>query len=108
MAGQDLTTFEKLSNLVSCQDNIVGYSLFNLTLALSLVNCQLIVASLLLRLCCHASTSSFIVSILSILRFKHCPINTFNSISAMFNQLPCIGVYINSYLSHILFASSSA
>ena len=50
------------------------------------------------------STSFMMVSILSIRLLRHCPFKTFNSISAIFNQLPCFGVKTNSKRSHILLA----
>ena len=60
------------------------------------VNCQLTLAFLVFLAFCQASTSFFTSEMLLIHRFKHCPLKTFNSISAMFNQLPCFGVYTNS------------
>src|SRR5436189_6072848 len=44
-----LTIINLLSILVSCQSKIVGYNLLSLILASSLVNCQLMVATLLFR-----------------------------------------------------------
>ena len=38
-------------------------------------------------------TSFLTMSILSILLFRHWPVSTFSSISPIFNQLPCFGVY---------------
>ena len=75
--------------------------------AFSLVNCQSMVAFLLLRRCCHCSTSDMIVSISLILRFRHCLPSTLNSISQMFSQLPCTGVKCNSSRSANLLASSA-
>jgi len=46
------------------------------------------------------------LAMLSILRFRHRFVKTFNSISAIFNQLPCFGVYTNPKQSLILFASA--
>ena len=54
---------------------------------------------------CHALTSLDMVPKSPILLLRHCLFKTCNSISAIFNQLPCFGVYINSYLSHNLFSS---
>ena len=92
--------------LVSCQLSRVGYSLDNFIRAFSAVNCQLTLAFLLFLTACHAKTSFLTTSISSILLFRHCPVSTFNSISAMFSQLPCFGVYTNSNLSHSSFALS--
>ena len=64
--------------------------------ASSAVNCQLTFAFLLFLNSCHARTSFRTTSMSSILLFKHCPVSTFNSISAIFSQLPCFGVYANS------------
>lgn len=57
--------------------------------AFSFVNCQLILASLLFLLLCHAYTSVLTLSMVAICLFRHCPFSTCNSISAMFSQLPC-------------------
>ena len=92
--------------LVSCQLSSVGYSRDSFIRASSFVNCQLTLAFLLFLNCCHARTSFLTTSISSILLFRHCPVSTFNSISAMFSQLPCFGVYTNSNLSHKAFALS--
>lgn len=54
------------------------------------VNCRLILAFLLFLWFCHASTSVFISFIVAICRFKHCPLSTCNSVSAMFNQIPML------------------
>lgn len=90
--------------LVSCQLSIVGYSLASLIRALSVVNCQLTLDSRLFRWACQANTSRRTFSISEIRRFRHCLLSTFNSISAMFNQLPCFGVKTNSNRSHRAFA----
>lgn len=78
--------------LVSCHTCNVGYSRFSFIRALSDVNRQSIFDWALFLLSCHAPTSARISLMSPILRFKHCLIKTFNSISAMLSQEPCLGV----------------
>ena len=68
------------------------------------MNCQSTFVFLLFLNFCHAITSFLTTAMSSILLFKHWLVSTFNSISAIFNQLPCFGVYTNSNRSHIAFA----
>ena len=86
--------------LVSRQLCNVGKSRDIFILASLVVKCQFTFAFLLFLNFFHAATSFLTISILSILPFKHWPVRTLNSISAIFNQLPCLGVYANSNLSH--------
>src|ERR1017187_9428311 len=71
-------------------------------------HCQFILQFLLFLFVCQASASSVIFFMVDICLFKHWPFNTCNSISAILSQLPCLGVYINSNLSHNLFATSGS
>ena len=59
-----------------------GYSRFNLMRASSMLNRQFTGFWATFRSLCHAPTSLANVDLSGILRSKHCPPNTFNSISA--------------------------
>ena len=67
--------------------------------ASAVVKRQLTVPPAWLRVAHQALTSRFTVSISGNRRLKHWRANTLNSHSAIFNQLPCFGVYTNSNLS---------
>ncbi len=69
-----------------------GYSLFSLTRACAVVNCQFAFAWFRLRLSCQAATSSIRACLSGIRRSRHCDDRTLSSDSAMFSQLPCFGV----------------
>ncbi len=73
-----------------------GYSRFSLLRASSVVNRQSTGFRTALRSRSHAPTSLTNVGLTGILRSRHCRPNTFNSISAMSSQLPCLGVYTGS------------
>jgi hypothetical protein len=79
-------------DLVVCQDVIDGYNLFNLIRASSVVNRQSTGAEFSFLRFSQAATSSVKISLSSIRRSRHCRLKTLNSISAIFNQLPCLGV----------------
>ena len=74
--------------------------------AFSVVNRHRTLASVRLRSASHAATSLVTNSLLSIRRSRHCPASTLSSVSAMFSQLPCLGVGWNSSRSHSRLASS--
>ena len=57
--------------LVPRVTHIVGYSRFSLTRASAVVNCQSAFAWCLLRLSCHAATSSIKVCLLAMRRSRH-------------------------------------
>ena len=69
-----------------------GYSLFSLTRACAVVNCQSAFAWFWLRLSCQAATSSTRACLSGIRRSRHCEDRTLSSDLAMFSQLPCFGV----------------
>jgi len=81
--------FEKL---VVCQYCICGYNGFSLILASVVVNCQSTPFCNSFLSTFHERHSLFNRSMLSILRSRHWRLNALNSISAMFSQLPCLGV----------------
>ena len=60
--------------------------------ASSVVKRQLTGAPRLLRSTCQAQTSVRICSMEGMRRFKHWLFKALSSISAMFSQLPCLGV----------------
>src|ERR1700722_10934470 len=72
--------------------HIAGYSRFSFTRASAVVNCQSALACFLLRLSSQAATSSVRVCLSGMRRSRHWPDNTLSSDSAMFSQLPCLGV----------------
>ena len=76
--------------------------------ASSVVHCQSTCFASLLRLFSHAFVSLRSVSMSGIRRHKHCRVSTLSSISAIFNQLPCLGVYTISKREHNLCASSAS
>ena len=89
----------KLIGLLYLENNLVprvahnaGYSLFSLTRACAVVNCQFAFAWFRLRLSCQAATSSIRACLSGIRRSRHCDDRTLSSDSAMFSQLPCFGV----------------
>src|SRR6202162_4291972 len=69
-----------------------GYSLFSLTRASAVLNCQLALAWCLLRWSCHALTSWARICLSAMRRSRHCDASTPSSDSAMSSQLPCLGV----------------
>jgi Rhodopirellula transposase DDE domain len=69
-----------------------GYSLFSLTRAFSVVNCQLALAWCLFRWLCQATTSFSRVGLSGMRRLRHWAARTASSDSAMSSQLPCFGV----------------
>ena len=71
---------------------IEGYSDLSLMRASSVVKRQFTHTASRLRLFCHASTSPRRVSLSGMRRSKHCRASTPISISAIFSQLPCLGV----------------
>ena len=79
-------------NIVPCNIYKFGYSRFNLIRASAVVNCQSILFVRLFLAVSHAATSVCMVVMSAILRSRHCPFRTLSSISAIFNQLPCLGV----------------
>ena len=72
--------------------HIAGYNRFSFTRASAVVNCQSALACFLLRLSSQAATSSVRVCLSGMRRSRHWPDNTLSSDSAMFSQLPCLGV----------------
>ena len=67
--------------------------------AFSVVNRHRAEAARSLRVRVQAVTSRRTVSLSGSRRFRHCRASTLNSHSAMFNQLPCLGVYTNASFS---------
>jgi diketogulonate reductase-like aldo/keto reductase len=80
------------AQLVRCQVTIVGYSRLSLMRALSVVKRQSIRACAWSRWHSHAATARINSSSVPMRRFRHCPVSTLNSISAMFSHEPCLGV----------------
>src|SRR5919202_1103903 len=76
--------------------------------ASAVVKRQLTVTLLLLRSSSHAATSALNVSWSAMRRSRHCRLRMLSSISAIFSQLPCLGVWWNSNLSQMRFASSGS
>ncbi len=79
-------------SLVVCHIYIAGYNLLSLMRASSVVNCHFTVADCSFLRVCHFWISCFKVSWSAILLERHCRDSTESSISAMFSQLPCLGV----------------
>ena len=98
----------RLRELVLCHFEIIGYSLCSLTRASSVVNCQWALACRSFRSRFHAWTFLISVAFAAIRPPRHCRLRWLSSISAMFNQLPCLGVEWISHLSAILFASGGS
>jgi len=73
-----------------------GYRRFSLTRALAVVNCQSALVWLLLRCACQAAISSASVRMFGMRRSRHWDDKTLSSTSAIFNQLPCVGVKCHS------------
>src|SRR2546425_5393396 len=67
--------------------------------ASAVVKRQLMPTACPLRLVCQAATSCSSSAREPMRRSKHCRMSTENSISAMFNQLPCLGVECRSSFS---------
>ena len=91
----DLSTAEIMRlryELVVCHIYIAGYNLLSLMRASSVVNCHFTVADCSFLRVCHFWISCFKVSWSAILLERHCRDSTESSISAMFSQLPCLGV----------------
>ena len=80
------------NRLVVCHIYIAGYNLLSLMRASSVVNCHFTVADCSFLRVCHFWISCFKVSWSAILLERHCRDSTESSISAMFSQLPCLGV----------------
>ena len=79
--------------LVLCQLIILGYSEVNFVRASSMVNCHLTPRWFWFVAIAQASISSRRSSMSSVRRpLRHCRVMQLNSFSAMFNQLPCLGV----------------
>ena len=74
--------------------------------ASAVVNCQSIFDSFVFRSRSQAAISWAMSSFLSIRRSRHWPDKTLNSVSAMFSQLPCVGVSCSSSLSVSRLASA--
>src|SRR6266566_3249332 len=74
--------------------------------ASSVVNRQSTPRPEALRAACHAATSRSSVAWSASRRSRHCSASTLSSISAMFSQLPCLGVYCSSSLSASRLASA--
>ena len=70
----------------------MGYKRLSLIRASSGVNRQFTLAPAPLRAPTQAATSACNVAWSAMRRARHCRLNTLNSISAMFSQLPCLGV----------------
>ncbi len=78
--------------LVLRQVLIDGYSRFSFIRASSVVNRQLVFVCFSFLLFCHAWISCLSVCWSAIRLERHSRVNTESSISAMFSQLPCLGV----------------
>ncbi len=91
-AMQKLTRLDVQLPLVVCHIYIAGYNLLSLMRASSVVNCHFTVADCSFLRVCHFWISCFKVSWSAILLERHCRDSTESSISAMFSQLPCLGV----------------
>src|SRR5512132_1033826 len=76
--------------------------------ASSVVNRQLTPRPAPLRAACHAATSTSRVAWSASRRSRHWPASMASSISAMFNQLPCLGVECSSSRSASRLASAGA
>jgi hypothetical protein len=84
--------FGRLSDRGECCTLMVGYSFFSLIRASAVVKRHSTVAFALLRSETQASVSIANLSWSGIRWSKHWLLSTDNSISAMFSQLPCLGV----------------
>ena len=80
------------TGLVSRQSSIDGYSFRSFRRAAASVNVQWMHAWQAFRLCSQEATSAASLIWLSSRRSRHCPFMMRISVSAMFNQLPCLGV----------------
>src|SRR5882762_2421538 len=78
--------------LVVCQILIDGYTCLSLTRASATVKRQLMVAFTSLRSASQFLTSSWTTAEASRRRSRHWRCKILSSVSAMFNQLPCLGV----------------
>ena len=78
--------------LVPFQSDLVGYIYWSLRRASWVVNRQSMTDFAALRSRSSAATSRRSSASSLIRRFRHPLLKTLNSISAMFNQLPCVGV----------------
>src|SRR6267378_880420 len=78
--------------LVVCQILIDGYTCLSLTRASATVKRQLMVAFTSLRSAAQFLTSSWTTAEASRRRSRHWRCKILSSVSAMFNQLPCLGV----------------
>ena len=87
-----LAVDEQGAVLVLCHFEIIGYSLCSLMRASSVVNCQWALACRSFRSRFHAWTFLISVALAAIRPPRHCRLRWLSSISAMFNQLPCLGV----------------
>src|SRR6202022_3332190 len=85
-----------------------GYSFSSLMRAFSVVKRHRTLASSRLRSASPGDPPLTTSSLLSIRRSKHCPESTLSSVSAMFSQLPCLGVGWNSSRSHGRLAAGAA
>ena len=82
-----------LFHLVLCQLIILGYSEVSFVRASSMVNCHLTPRCFWFVAVAQASISSRRSAMSSVRRpLRHCRVMQLNSFSAMFNQLPCLGV----------------
>jgi tetratricopeptide (TPR) repeat protein len=80
------------NNLVDCHLLIDGYNFFSFMRASSVVKRHSILTHCSLRSFSQASTSLVNSALSSMRRSRHCLLRTLNSISAISNQLPCLGV----------------
>ena len=81
------------SILVLCQLIILGYREVSFVRASSMVNCHWTPRWFSFVAAAQASVSSRKSSMSSVRRpLRHCRVMQLNSFSAMFNQLPCLGV----------------
>ena len=94
--------------LVVCQSCITGDSRFSLIRASAVVKRQSPVTPSAFRRAAHAVTSRVNVSWSAIRRCRHWRLNTLSSLSAIFSQLPGLGVYTNSKRRRTRQASAGA
>src|SRR6266540_385014 len=85
---------------------MVGYRCLSLMRASSVVKRQSTPPPVALRAVCHAATSRCRVARSASRRSRHCSASTASSISAMFSQLPCLGVSCSSSRSASRLASA--
>ena len=90
--AMDMPLMKELLELVVQHVCIEGYSDLSLMRASSVVKRQFTRTASRLRLFCHASTSPRRVSLSGMRRSRHCRASTPISFSAIFSQLPCLGV----------------